>query len=59
MTAFLKRLRIKPDLYFIAKNLVNKTVDSLQGVQRRMILVVNFFIFLRLLFFALLLLYVN
>ena len=34
-------------------------VESSHGVQRRMISVDNFFVFLRLLFFALLLLYVT
>ena len=39
--------------------LTEKTVQTEHGVQRKMISVDNFFVFLRLLFFALLLLYVT
>ena len=41
----------------IIRNAMDMNLESVHGVQRRMISVVNFFVFLRLLFFALLLLY--
>ena len=41
------------------KNTHKHTISTSHGVQRRMISVDNFFVFLRLLFFALLLLYVT